>query len=64
MSNAWTAFARAGDPNFDGLPKWPAYNADGRSTMLFNVPSKVENDPGREERLAWEGVGMQPGFRG
>jgi para-nitrobenzyl esterase len=64
MSKAWTAFARTGDPNFEGLPKWPAYNAGRRSTMLFNVPSKVEDDPGREERLAWEGVTVAPGFRG
>jgi para-nitrobenzyl esterase len=56
MSKAWTAFARNGDPNFDGLPRWPAYNADSRSTMLFNVPSKVEDDPRREERLVWGGL--------
>jgi para-nitrobenzyl esterase len=56
MSDAWIAFARSGDPNHAGLPAWPAYDAESRATMLFNVPSEVENDPRREERLAWEGI--------
>jgi para-nitrobenzyl esterase len=59
MSEAWTAFARNGDPNHDGLPQWPAYDADKRATMLFNVPSRVENDPARDERLAWEGMPLR-----
>jgi para-nitrobenzyl esterase len=64
MSRAWTSFARNGNPNFEGLPRWPSYDAKARSTMLFNVPSKVEDDPRREERLAWDGISATPGFRG
>ena len=56
MSDAWIAFARNGDPNHEGLPAWPSYDPDQRSTMLFDVPSSVANDPRREERLAWEGI--------
>ncbi len=56
MSDAWIAFARNGTPNHPGLPEWPPYDADRRATMLFNVPSRIENDPRREERLAWEGI--------
>ena len=56
MSDAWVAFARTGNPNHAGLPEWPAYNAERRSTMLFNVPSTVEDDPRREERLAWDSM--------
>lgn len=64
MSDAWIAFARNGEPSHPGLPQWPAYDAGRRATMLLNVPSRVENDPRREERLAWEGVqvDMMRGF--
>lgn len=55
MSQAWISFARNGDPNFEGLPHWPAYDSENRATMLFNVPCKVENDPRQEERLVWKG---------
>ncbi len=51
-AGAWVAFARTGDPNHKGLPHWPAYDADKRATMIFEVPCKVENDPGKTERLA------------
>ena len=56
MSEAWAAFARSGDPNHPGLPKWQPYTADNRATMLFDVPCRIEIDPGREEIDAWEGM--------
>jgi para-nitrobenzyl esterase len=56
MSSAWAAFARNGDPSHTGIPHWPAYTKETRATMVFNVNSRVENDPRREERLAWDGI--------
>jgi para-nitrobenzyl esterase len=50
MSSAWVAFARTGDPNIDSLPKWPAYDARRRATMVFDSPPRVENDPKGEVR--------------
>jgi para-nitrobenzyl esterase len=39
MSDAWLAFARTGDPG------WPAYEPSRRSTMLFDVESRLADDP-------------------
>jgi para-nitrobenzyl esterase len=56
MSSAWAAFARSGDPNHEGIPHWPAYTAEERATMIFNIECHVENDPRSEERKAWDGI--------
>jgi len=45
MSAAWLAFARAGNPNTPGLPRWPAYDARKRATMVFDLESRVVDDP-------------------
>ena len=55
-SGAWAAFARSGDPNIAKLPKWPAYAAATRETMLFNNDCRVVSDPARGPRLVMEKV--------
>jgi para-nitrobenzyl esterase len=52
MSAAWLAFARTGDPNTSVLPKWPAYEPGKRSTMVFNLESRVVEDPYAATRRA------------
>jgi para-nitrobenzyl esterase len=53
MSDAWIAFARAGNPNTPKLPQWPVYNVQVRPTMVFNDECRVVNDPGGAERHLW-----------
>jgi para-nitrobenzyl esterase len=51
MGAAWVAFARTGNPNHGELPHWPAYDAESKSTMIFDSPCRVKRDP--------EGVGLR-----
>jgi para-nitrobenzyl esterase len=51
VSGAWTAFARTGNPSTPGAPKWPAYTANERATMIINNEWKLVNDPRHDVRL-------------
>jgi para-nitrobenzyl esterase len=51
MADAWIAFARKGDPNHAGIPKWPVFAADKGPVMIFDNKCEVRNDPDRAERL-------------
>jgi para-nitrobenzyl esterase len=55
VSEAWSSFARQGDPNHPGILKWPPYTLEHRATMLLDAPCRVEIDPYREELDVWEG---------
>ena len=56
MMDAWLAFAKSGDPSHKGIGDWPAYDAKPRATMIFDTPTRVENDPFGEEREAIEAL--------
>jgi para-nitrobenzyl esterase len=62
MSDALLAFARTGNPNSGGLPRWPAYDLERRATMMFDARPRIEDDPrGNERRLFAPIVYVQPG---
>ncbi len=48
MSGAWINFARNGNPNHPGIPHWPEYKAESKSTFIFDTPCEVRNDPEAE----------------
>jgi para-nitrobenzyl esterase len=50
----WTGFAKEGVPKSNLTPDWPAYDADRRATMIFDVNTRVVNDHRREFRLLWD----------
>lgn len=50
VSSTWIRFARTGDPG------WAAYTPQTRTTMVFDVDSRVVNDPRRAERELFEAI--------
>lgn len=62
MSETFIAFARTGNPNNKRIPFWKKYTLPRRETMVFDVPSHLENDPrGAERRLFAKVPYVQPG---
>jgi para-nitrobenzyl esterase len=57
MSQAWAAFARTGSPSHPGMPEWKPYTPENGNTMIFDNEIRLEQDPRKDERLAWEGIG-------
>lgn len=59
MSAMWARFAKTGDPNIPGQPKWPRYNKDSEQYLEFGDTirtrrlSAVELDFWAE---VWEGL--------
>lgn len=52
VSDAWVNFARRGDPNHPGLPKWPAFESDQEAVMIFDEKCEAKNAPDLAERQA------------
>ena len=62
VSQAFIQFAKSGNPNTPGLPSWPEYRLERRSTMVFDLPAAVVDDPrGAERRLFATAPYVQPG---
>ena len=38
MAGYWTRFAATGDPNGDGAPEWPEYDAESDTWMVLDAP--------------------------
>jgi para-nitrobenzyl esterase len=56
MSDAWIAFARKGDPNHPGLPKWPTFTAKEGALMIFDNKCEIRMNPDGEGRRAVYGA--------
>jgi para-nitrobenzyl esterase len=52
MSSHWVNFATSGDPNGNGLNKWPVYDGKSQSVMVFGNPPQGAESP-TEAQLAF-----------
>lgn len=50
MRANWLHFARTGTVD----PGWPLYTARKRNTLIIDAVDRVESDPRRDKRLAWQ----------
>jgi para-nitrobenzyl esterase len=53
LASTFVAFAKTGKPDNDQIPHWPAYDATTRATMIFDVNTRVVNDPRSAIRKYW-----------
>lgn len=53
MAHAWAAFIRTGTPTTENLV-WPAFTTDRREVMVFDRITRVEQDPTKAYRQAFE----------
>ncbi|ADP80513.1 carboxylesterase/lipase family protein [Pseudofrankia inefficax] len=64
IMDAWTSFARTGDPNAVrqvSRPTWPSYQPSRRATMIWDAPtSHVVDAPRDAERAAWDAYPFAP----
>jgi len=57
MQKYWANFARSGDPNGPGLPRWPVYSAaDGWPVMFLDATSAAHKDELRARYLFLAGA--------
>ncbi|HVJ55936.1 MAG TPA: carboxylesterase/lipase family protein [Aliidongia sp.] len=56
LISTWAAFAHAGNPNNATLPNWPRYDGTARSTMMIDLDSRIESNPGGAARQSLDPV--------
>jgi para-nitrobenzyl esterase len=53
IQDAWTSFARTGDPTCKSIGKWAPYG-NHRTTMILDKECRLEDAPYEEERAVWD----------
>ncbi|MDE1176845.1 MAG: carboxylesterase family protein [Edaphobacter sp.] len=60
IQSYWTNFAKTGDPNGPGLPKWPKYGPTEWQTMHLDQTSAAKPDSHRERYLFLDSIWGKP----
>ena len=53
IMDAWSAFARSGDPSHAGIGEWPRYAAEQRATLELGAECRVVRAPNEARRERW-----------
>jgi len=64
LASAWVAFATTGNPNNSTLPKWPEWDPDTRTAMIFDVNTRAVSRPHARLQEMWREVGTGEGGQG
>jgi para-nitrobenzyl esterase len=54
ISSYWVNFAKSGDPNGPGLPKWPAFTASDQKVMVFDAAPSARPVPNLDKLKAFD----------
>ena len=54
ISSYWINFARTGDPNGEGLPEWPAFDAKENQVMYFDSETGARKHPDLDKIMAFD----------
>ncbi len=54
MSDYWTNFAKTGNPNGKGLPKWESYDVKNENVLVIDKVIESKTLPTKKEMLFWE----------
>jgi para-nitrobenzyl esterase len=56
VSQAWIEFAKKGDPNHAGLPRWSPVSSDKLPTMILDEVCEVKDYPDRLAQQVMDSV--------
>jgi para-nitrobenzyl esterase len=54
ISSYWVNFAKTGDPNGPGLPKWPAFTENDQQAMVFDAAPSARPVPNLDKLKAFD----------